>query len=319
MVSRCVKRAGLNSLLTGGVAALLVVAGTTTASAEEQPPTAVDAINAVAPEVFQDVAATESAGGTVAAEAEIVEAGLVISVPTDPAAGISVVGGGVDLGIGLPNGTKASPASVDGDGIVSYDNGDGSATVPVVKDDGSVQITTVIDGPDAPTRYAYPLDVPEGGSIEDAGNGMIAVLDQDGEFVAAVMPPWAKDANGNPVATHFEIDGDTLTQVVEHTAATAYPVAADPKFAWYGVLPSVKTTRSETSQLRGIGAGATGAAKYCAAFIKAAGIAGAVLCTANSISIMVNANRIYAEGKCAQLLIGPGAIGTIGYKDSYCR
>lgn len=98
---------------------LLVVAGTTSATAEEQSPTAVDAISAVAPEVFQDVAATEGAGGAVAAEAEIVEAGLVISVPTDPAAGISVGGGGVDLGMGLPNGTEASPASVDGDGSVS--------------------------------------------------------------------------------------------------------------------------------------------------------------------------------------------------------
>lgn len=27
----------------------------------------------------------------------------------------------------------------------------------------------------------------------------------------------------------------------------------------------------------------------------------------------------YNSGKCSQLLIGPGVIGTMAYKDSYCR
>ncbi len=38
-----------------------------------------------------------------------------------------------------------------------------------------------------------------------------------------------------------------------------------------------------------------------------------------SISIAYNANWIYNSGKCSRLLIGPGVIGSVAYKDSYCR
>ena len=42
--------------------------------------------------------------------------------------------------------------------------------------------------------------------------------------------PWAKDANGQDVPTHYEIDGTIVTQIVEHKGDdVAYPVVADPK------------------------------------------------------------------------------------------
>ena len=49
------------------------------------------------------------------------------------------------------------------------------------------------------------------------------------------MPgPGAVDAAGRPVATHFEVDGRTLVQIVKHrTRAFAYGVTADP--FWLGL------------------------------------------------------------------------------------
>lgn len=54
----------------------------------------------------------------------------------------------------------------------------------------------------------------------------------DGSVAGAVAPAWARDARGLPVPSRYELDGNVLTQVVEHTAADAYPVVADP---WLGI------------------------------------------------------------------------------------
>ncbi len=153
-----------------------------------------------------------------------------IEIPVDPRAGLSlsIEHVGIDISVGLPFAARAKKARVEADGIVAYDNGNGSTTVPVVKDDGSVQITTVIAHAGAPTRYPYTIALPEGGSLEKLEKGMIVIRDADGDFAGGVLPAWAKDANGADVPTHFEIDGGVLTQVVEHESSVAYPVVADP-------------------------------------------------------------------------------------------
>lgn len=63
-------------------------------------------------------------------------------------------------------------------------------------------------------------------------NGSVLITDSSDNFVGAVSPPWAKDAVGTLLPTHYEIEGETLTQVVEHAAGISYPVVADP---WLGV------------------------------------------------------------------------------------
>lgn len=51
-----------------------------------------------------------------------------------------------------------------------------------------------------------------------------------------VATPWATDANGQSIPTHYETDGTSLTQVIEHNsvANVAYPVVADPIYWWGG-------------------------------------------------------------------------------------
>jgi hypothetical protein len=96
----------------------------------------------------------------------------------------------------------------------------------VVTNDGSLQVNTVIANAEAPIRYDYGLTIPEGGRIVPAGEAFF-VLNADGEPVTVIKAPWAKDANGEDVPTHFELDGTTLTQVVEFSSASAFPVVAD--------------------------------------------------------------------------------------------
>lgn len=52
-------------------------------------------------------------------------------------------------------------------------------------------------------------------------------------IIATIDTPWAVDANGNQVPTHYEISGSTLTQVIQTDSNTAFPVTADPSAKWW--------------------------------------------------------------------------------------
>lgn len=119
---------------------------------------------------------------------------------------------------------------IDGDyGVVSYEHPDGFSYVPVLREDATIQAHTVIEEAEAPMEFTYDISVPAGGKMEVVGSAVL-ILDADGQMVGGVAPAWAKDADGRDVATHYEVDGNRLTQVVEHRGAT-YPVVADP---WMG-------------------------------------------------------------------------------------
>lgn len=169
-------------------------------------------------------------------------AGTLIEVAADPASGVTIEAPdtGVGFSIGLPFAARAADARVIGNGIPAYDNRNGSATVPLVKDDGSVQITTVIHSEGSPTRFDYELDLPTGAIPTLLESGHVEIIGSDGAFIGGVSAPWAYDAQGVAVPTHYALEGSTLTQIVQHDARFAYPVVADPwagqnLLAWAGV------------------------------------------------------------------------------------
>jgi hypothetical protein len=97
---------------------------------------------------------------------------------------------------------------------------------------------TVIDNPNAPTEYEYGVTVPGGGHIELLNGGGAIVANANGELIASVASPWAKDANGTAIRTYFTTDGLTLTQHIDHSVAgVVYPVTADP--AWFAVAAGI--------------------------------------------------------------------------------
>jgi hypothetical protein len=136
---------------------------------------------------------------------------------------------GQTLSLGLPFGEISAPAEPIGSGLVSYDNGNGSATVPVPQEDNSVAIHTIIESSTAPSRYAYQVSSPGGTEMRLNEDGSVAIVQADGTFFGGFAKPWAKDAAGVDLPTHYEIDKKQLTQVVDHSAQTVvYPVVADP-------------------------------------------------------------------------------------------
>ncbi|ODT37174.1 MAG: hypothetical protein BGO45_04355 [Microbacterium sp. 71-36] len=214
------------------VVAALIVGFVAPAQADD--PSPIDLIAGIAPEVLEGTVPVEGTPSGQQLEVASVGSDVAIEIPVDPSDAITLADGVAAVSIELPATDESQPAEVDASGLVSYDMGDGSSTVLAVKADGSIQISTVIDGANAPTSYAYPLQVPEGATVTlSAETGAVAITAANGTWIGGVAPAWATDAAGLPVATHYELDGYTLIQVVEHDAATTtYPVVADP---WLGV------------------------------------------------------------------------------------
>lgn len=215
------------------VAALVAGVGFAAPAAAEDPGVEAEqllsVIESVAPDVLENTASTESTvddAATYSSELTTVE------VPRSADEALSLSGLNRDLQISLPFAEQASDAIITDDGITSFDNNNGSTTVPIVHEDGSLQLLTVIEGPDAPTRYDYEISVPKGGSMDLLESGAVLITDASGNFVGAIVPPWAKDATGKSLPTEYEVNGTTVTQVVEHAQGTKYPVVADP---WLGI------------------------------------------------------------------------------------
>lgn len=84
--------------------------------------------------------------------------------------------------------------------------------------------------------------------MELTDDGGVLASDAHGGFVAGVRPPWAKDSQGNDVATAYRIEGNTIVQTVAESDARVYPVVADP---WLGIDLIEKVTRVWDSAKKG--------------------------------------------------------------------
>ncbi len=150
------------------------------------------------------------------------------------------------ISVGLPFGHQDSAGRQIYGNSMSFDNKNGSTTVVLSKTDGSVQVATIIVGISAPTSFSYPLSLPAGGRALVSSAGLVLILDSQGQYAAAVAPPWAVDAKGVKVPTRFELRGNLLVQSVDHqTNKVTYPVVADP---WFGVDMIDRTSWIRTSE-----------------------------------------------------------------------
>lgn len=148
--------------------------------------------------------------------------------PTEPT---QIIGSEGTVALGIPFAAIASAPEVLREGVIAYENGNETSTVRTVKDDGTVQTATIIDSGSAPERFDYPLSLPAGAVLEELQGGVL-VRSAEGELLGGFTPAWATDAAGKEIATHYEINGSTLTQVVDHQqVGTAYPVVADPAYS----------------------------------------------------------------------------------------
>lgn len=269
------------------------------------------------------VAAADAASGAAAGPTSVTGDGVTADVAggavTVPLAGDGALAvdpdSGPGLSIGIPGGSEAQGEVVAGN-VVYADVAAGSSVVarPV---EGGVQALVVIDGPEAPTRFRFPIEV--GGRparLRAAAGGAVEVRSAgSSEIVSLIEPAWARDARGASVETRYRIDGSTLVQVVDHRGA-AYPVVADPKTC--GVVTCTyyfgkKATKDVAS---GASAGA-----LCSGVLKVLPVAAAG-CGAAVAALAVQANRAKNRGMCLKVKYAKGPF-PVWYPDiysgSYCK
>lgn len=156
-----------------------------------------------------------------------------VSLPNDSKAQGSLEGPHGEITITLPSTGK--PLSSTNDRTI-FRGANSQSSLTLESTDESLRSLIAIDNAFAPERWSFTIggDVTKLALLPDGG---VIALDSAGGVVAGAPAPWAVDAKGKAIPTHYEIKGTTLTQVVKHRPTlktlrtpTAYPVVADPSF-----------------------------------------------------------------------------------------
>lgn len=164
-------------------------------------------------------------------------------------------GGAGDDAAGLPVGPLGAGGALAGAaGAILADRRrrDGVHRGDINWGNGREQSLLLIEGPDSPREHRFAMDVPAGGQMVNNADGSVDIVDADGNVVEHVKAPWAYDALGRPVETHFEIDNETgeLVQIVDPERTTPLPILADPD------KEKTAGESEDGSALRGASAGA---------------------------------------------------------------
>lgn len=139
------------------------------------------------------------------------------------AAGISIA---TDTGTTMTLGIPAHGTGQRAGSTTLYDGRGADNVVAVQPTASGVRALVRVAGPAAPQRYRFAV---AGATPSLQRGGAVTLRDRDGRELGQISAPWARDAAGRTVPTHYEIDGATLVQVVEHRrGGVSYPVVADP-------------------------------------------------------------------------------------------
>lgn len=152
----------------------------------------------------------------------------------------------------------------------------------------------VIHGPSAPSSFRFEFTVNnEPAQLELIANGGVKVLNKAAE-VNLVLPAWALDAAGKSVGSSYSVQGNILTQEVDHKGAT-YPVVADPRLACDGIWCTLELTKAETAAMADNTLNASIACAFVGPF--------AVACAALILAGWAFANAARAYGKCVGIRV----------------
>jgi hypothetical protein len=250
------RRLARGSAIAVAVAASLVVGMTGPAQADEgqqELASTLDALEAATASVdavtgtdVVDVARDTTAGGDTAAVART--AAGIVDMPVTTDGEVSIGTGADAVEIGLPDAGVPASASVDAaSDTVVYSDPEQPADLAVQATEQGARALITIKDATAPRSYTFPIDGPEGSRLVSAAEyamgaeggseevsldtGEVYLVAADGVSVLASFDaPWATDANGVAVPTHYELDGRDLTQVIDFTEDSAFPIVADPSF-----------------------------------------------------------------------------------------
>lgn len=147
----------------------------------------------------------------------------------------------------------------------------------------------------APSSHEFEFSVDgEPAVLEEALDGYVEVLSQNGSRANLILPAWATDANMVALPTHYEVRGSKLIQHIE-TQGAAFPVVADPQLACDAAFCTAEYNRAATKTLANQLPGWT-TAITAACLLR--GPAGGASCGIAFGSASAVASGAYANGNC---------------------
>ena len=180
--------------------------------------------------VFSQVADLR-AGGSVENIFDATVSGVEVEIPSNGRKPIKISPSKDEaISISLPFPEDESNAFQVLPGVAAFEHKNSSTSVVIVKNDGSLQVTTKIDSQTAPEVYEYKVELPIGSKVQSLGEGLIILRGQ--KIIGMLAAPWAEDASGQDVRTKFKVTKNSIIQVVHHREKNySYPIVADP---WLG-------------------------------------------------------------------------------------
>lgn len=118
-----------------------------------------------------------------------------------------------------------------GDGVYKLEVEDQDSVAFLQETQWGYRIITTIGSNESPTTFSYAVELPNDTRM-DLASDLIYMVGPNDEVLATLELPWAKDANGIDVPTHFTWNDGVLTQHVELTGAEAFPISADPAWSY---------------------------------------------------------------------------------------
>lgn len=159
-------------------------------------------------------------------DAPAAQANEALEIPKNAANTVDYTDAELSLGLDIP--ASGRPATDELRTTFEGDGQDNSISVEPLANGMRALIN--IQSPDAPTSYDFDLS----GDVADltlAPDGSVVGVDSNANPIVTIPAPWAVDANGATVPTHYKVNGATLTQIVQHTRGEwAYGITADPSF-----------------------------------------------------------------------------------------
>lgn len=184
-----------------------------------------------------------------------------IYIPKDGDGEIEEVLSEDQISMSLPSEVTTSHGIITDNGTVIFDSdvSDIAIAVQPTKNvtgneiEVGVRSIITINDESAPHEYSFCFHLPDGCKMisgseleaSDIDDNEIVVINSEGFILAIIKAPWAKDANGNPIDTEYQLIGSTLTQRIEFDETSTFPIMADP---WYGTSTQTEDFGSQFEQ-----------------------------------------------------------------------
>lgn len=210
----------------------------------------------VEPDVVTDALHDAAPGFVVGDAVESSIEGVEVSIPTDASESVTLDTSEVSVAVDLPHSADMS-LEVDPESSTVAHVSDAWSIIPFAREDGAIQVLSVLRDPDAPKAFEYGITATGMTALVLTEDGGAVGLDAAGDPVIEVEEPWALDSAGRPVPTSYEVEDGKLIQHVDTSGLTSrdYPVVADPAITVssyvykYVVASRVKNWTNKAKQL----------------------------------------------------------------------